>query len=273
MRITVLGSGSRGNAILVESRSTRILVDAGFSARDLERRLNAVGVAPDSIQAIVITHDHGDHTRGMGVFSRRFGTPLYLTERTRDACRKLLRGQEETCDYRAGFPFAVGDLVLEPFLTVHDATDPVAVTVRDPAASLKVGVATDLGRPTAQVVHALSGCDVLILEANHDEALLHQGPYPWSVKSRIASSHGHLSNEAAAALAIDLLHPRLAGIILAHLSAECNRPDLAEGVVGRALREAGYRGLLEVARQDRPTGPIDLRELARRLDPDQLTLI
>jgi phosphoribosyl 1,2-cyclic phosphodiesterase len=273
MRVTVLGSGSKGNAILVENRSTRILVDAGFSARDLERRLNAVGVAPASIRAIVITHDHGDHTRGMGVFARRFGTPLYLTEPTRAACQKLFRGQEETHQYRAGFPFPVGDLVLEPFLTVHDATDPVAVTIRDPAAGLKVGVATDLGRPTAQVMHALSGCDLLILEANHDEALLHQGPYPWSVKSRIASSHGHLSNDAAAALAIELFHPRLAGVILAHLSVECNRPSLAEEVVGRALRGAGYRGLLEVARQDRPTGPLDLRDLARRLDPDQLSLI
>jgi len=273
MRVTVLGSGSKGNAILVENRTTRILVDAGFSARDLERRLRAVGVAPEEIQAIVITHDHGDHTRGMGVFSRRFGTLLYLTEPTRIACQRLLKGQERTQDYRAGFSFSVGDLVLEPFLTVHDATDPVAVTVRDLEGGFKVGVATDLGRPTAQVMHALSGSDFLVLEANHDEALLHQGPYPWSVKSRIASSHGHLSNEAAAALALELLHPRLAGIVLAHLSGECNRPELAESVVGRALRGAGYRGYLQVAGQDHPTGPLDLGELSRRLDPDQLSLI
>jgi phosphoribosyl 1,2-cyclic phosphodiesterase len=273
MRVTVLGSGSKGNAILVETRGTRILVDAGFSARDLERRLGLVGVAPEEILAILITHDHGDHTRGMGVFARRFGTPLYLTDATRAACQPLLKGSEETRRYRAGFPFPIGGLVVEPFLTVHDATDPVAVAVRDADTGFKVGVATDLGRPTAQVRHALSGSDFLILEANHDEALLHQGPYPWSVKSRIASSHGHLSNDAAATLALELLHPRLAGVVLAHLSAECNSAALAQAVVGRALKEAGYRGLLSVAEQDRPTGPLDLMELSRRLDPDQLLLI
>ena len=273
MRITVLGSGSKGNAILIEARQTRILVDAGFSARDLERRLAGVGVGPEEILAIVITHDHGDHTRGMGVFARRFGTPLFLTEATRKACRSLLKGGEETRVYRAGFPFSVGDLVVEPFLTIHDATDPVAVAVRDAETGFKAGVATDLGRPTTQVRHALSGCDLLILEANHDEALLHQGPYPWSVKSRISSSHGHLSNDAAASLALELLHPRLAGVILAHLSADCNSPALAEAVVGRALKEAGFRGLLRVAAQDTATGPLDLEELSRRLDPDQLTLI
>lgn len=273
MRVTVLGSGSKGNAILVESRKTRVLVDAGFSARDLERRLAAVGVPPEGIHAVVITHDHGDHTRGMGVFARRFGTPLYLTEATRSACGPLFRGGEEVRSYRAGFPFQIGHLRIEPFLTVHDARDPVAVAVRDPETGFKLGVATDLGRPTAQVRHALEESHLLILEANHDEGLLHQGPYPWSVKSRIASSHGHLSNDAAAALALELLHPRLAGVVLAHLSAECNTPALAGAVVGRALSGAGYRGLLQVADQDGPTGPLDLVELSRRLDPDQLSLI
>ena len=273
MRVTVLGSGSKGNAILVESGDTRILVDAGFSARDLERRLGVVGVRSQDIAAVVITHDHGDHTRGMGVFARRFGTPLYLTEPTRTACQSLLKGEEEVRTYRAGFPFSVGALMVEPFLTVHDATDPVAVAIRETETGLKVGVATDLGRPTAQVRHALSGSDLLVLEANHDEALLHEGPYPWSVKARIASSHGHLSNQAAANLALELMHPRLAGVILAHLSGECNRPGLAETVVGKALRQAGYRGLLRVAEQGTPTGPMDLQELGRRLDPDQLSLI
>ncbi|MGD8361533.1 MAG: MBL fold metallo-hydrolase [Gemmatimonadota bacterium] len=273
MRITILGSGSKGNAILLEAHGTRILVDAGFSARDLERRLRLVGVGPEEILGIVITHDHSDHTRGMGVFARRFGTPLYLTDPTRVACKALLKGGEETRTYRAGFPFSIGNLMVEPFLTVHDATDPVAVAVRDTDTGFKVGVATDLGRPTAQVRHALSGSDFLVLEANHDAGLLHQGPYPWSVKSRIASSHGHLSNEAAATLALELLHPRLAGVVLAHLSAECNRAALARAVVGRALQEAGYRGFLSVAEQDQPTGPLSLPELARHLVPHQLPLI
>ncbi len=273
MRVSVLGSGSRGNSVLVEGNGTKVLVDAGFSGRDMERRLAEVGVGPEEIAAVVVTHDHGDHTRGVGVFARRHGTPLYLTDRTREACSALFKGREDLRRYQAGYPFALGSLLVEPFLTIHDARDPVAVALRDPAAGHKLGIATDLGRPSAQVRHALARSDLLILEANHDEALLHQGPYPVSVKSRIASSHGHLSNQAAAQLVLELLHPRLGGVILAHLSAECNRPELAESVVRSALDRAGYRGSLQVAGQDGPTPLMDVEELHRRLGPDQLQLI
>ncbi len=149
----------------------------------------------------------------------------------------------------------------------------MAVAVEDRTTGIRVGIATDLGRPTAQVRHALRQCDALVLEANHDEVLLREGPYPWAVKERIASSHGHLSNEAAARLAVELLHPRLAGVVLAHLSVECNRPELAERVVGTALREAGYRGLLRVASQDEPTELLDLTLLRARLESPQLPLL
>ena len=133
--------------------------------------------------------------------------------------------------------------------------------------------ATDLGRPTAQIRHALSGCDLLILEANHDEVLLASGPYPWSVKRRIGSSHGHLSNQAAARFAEELLHPRLAGVVLAHLSNECNRPELALKVVGGALKKAGWKGHIRVARQDEPTEWLDVEELRYRSGPSQLSLL
>ena len=272
MRVSVLGSGSGGNATLVEGDGTRLLIDAGFSARDLARRLARLGVEADDVDAIVVTHDHGDHTRGKGVLARRHGTPIYHTEGTRGACARLLDGVETTVPYRPGRPFLVGGLRVEPFLTVHDAVDPVGVAVVDEDSGLRLGVATDLGRPTAQIRHALSACDFLILEANHDEALLHQGPYPWSVKARISSSHGHLSNQAAAGFALELLHPRLLGIVLAHLSGECNRPELARSVVGKALRRAGWRGHLEVAAQDTPTDLIDLRDLRLRAGPTQLSL-
>ena len=260
MKVSVLGSGSRGNSVLVANTRTRILVDAGFSARSLEKRLGVLGVLPREIDAIVVTHDHGDHTRGAGVFARRHGTPVFITERTREACQGLFKGKERVVSYRAGYPFPVGSLRVEPFLTAHDARDPVAVALTDPTTGIKLGVATDLGRPTSQVRHALASSDVLVLEANHDPGLLHQGPYPVAVRARIASSHGHLSNEAAAQLALELLHPRLAAVILAHLSAECNRPELAEMVVGRALRDAGYRGVLTVARQDEPTPLLEVAD-------------
>lgn len=273
MKVSVLGSGSRGNSILVTGGGTRVLVDAGFSARALEGRLGVVGFLPEEIDAIVVTHDHGDHTRGAGVFARRHGTPVFLTDPTREACGTIFRGDEELRSYRAGFPFLIGSIRVDPFLTAHDARDPVAVALTHVETGFKVGVATDLGRPTSQVRHALAESDVLVLEANHDPGLLHQGPYPVSVRSRIASSHGHLSNEAAAQLAVELLHRRLSAVILAHLSAECNRAALAETVVGAALRTAGYRGVLQVAEQDHPTPMFDVAELRRRLDPDQLALI
>jgi phosphoribosyl 1,2-cyclic phosphodiesterase len=256
MRVTVLGSGSAGNATLVEAGDCRILVDAGFSGRDLERRMRAVGVDPASLSAIVITHDHGDHTRGMGVLARRFGTPLYLTARTQSACATLLTGRESVSAYSSATPFAVGPLEVRPFLTVHDAADPVAVTVVDTRSGAKLGIATDLGRPTAAVRAELQGCHMLVLEANHDDVRLWAGPYPWSVKQRIASSHGHLSNRAAAELACELYHAGLGHVVLAHLSEHCNDARLAADVVGAALARLRYRGTLAVAPQHEPLAPI-----------------
>lgn len=272
MKVTVLGSGSRGNAILVESGETRLLIDAGFSGRDLARRMERAEVEPDSVTGIVITHDHGDHTRGMGVFARRHGTPLHMTAPTRHACRKLLGGKERVEEYDSARPFDIGTLRIQPFLTVHDAVDPVAVTVTDTATGSKLGVATDLGRPTTSVRAALAGSHLLVLEANHDNTRLWEGPYPWSVKQRIASSRGHLSNHAAAELVTELFHDQLAGVILAHLSDSCNDPELAGEVVGLRLERKGFRGHLEVAGQDEPGEPIEMERLRHSSAPAQLSL-
>jgi len=273
VRISVLGSGSAGNSVLVWAGNTRLLVDAGFSARGIAERLGTLGVDADSIAAIVVTHEHGDHTQGIGVFARRHGTPLYMTDRTRDACEGRLKGPEEVRPYEPGRPFTVGDVRVEPFLTVHDAADPVGVALVDECTGLRVGIATDLGRPTAQIRHALSDCDVLVLEANHDEVLLHTSDYPSSVKRRISSSHGHLSNQAAARLVTELMHPRLAAVVLAHLSKECNRPALARQVIGEALDRLGWQGHLEVALQHRPTRLLDVEELRYRAGPSQLSFL
>jgi phosphoribosyl 1,2-cyclic phosphodiesterase len=272
VRVTVLGSGSSGNAILVESRQARLLVDAGFSGRDLERRLAAVEIAPESIDALLVTHDHCDHTRGMGVLARRWGIPLYLTDATRAACKELLTGAEEIRRYASDEAVVVGDLLVNPFLTVHDAVDPVAVTVTELPTGDKLGIATDLGRPTATVRHALQKCDVLILEANHDEIMLRESPYPWSVKSRIAGSHGHLSNRAAAELGAELMHDRLGCVVLAHLSEQSNDPGLAYDVVGAALDRKRFDGEIQVGRQGDPLEPLDLSSLRRSRMPAQLSM-
>lgn len=273
MKLSVLGSGSGGNSVFVAAGNTRVLIDAGFSGRSLAERLAVLSVDPESIAGIVVTHEHGDHTAGVGVFARRYGTPLFMTAATHAACSKLLQGTETVIEYYPSRAFLVGDIRVEPFLTVHDAVDPVGLTLIDECTGLRAGIATDLGRPTAQIRHALRDCDLLVLEANHDEAMLHMSPYPSSVKRRISSSHGHLSNQAAARLAKELLHPRLAGVVLAHLSKECNHPALAEQVVGDALRQAGWVGHLEVAPQHRPTPLLDVEDLRYRAGPAQLSLL
>jgi phosphoribosyl 1,2-cyclic phosphodiesterase len=273
VKVTVLGSGSAGNAILIESAGCRLLVDAGFSGRDLERRLASVGVEAESISALLITHDHSDHTRGMGVLARRWGIPLYVTEPTRAACAKLLNGSEEVRLYTSHEPLSMGDLIVDPFLTVHDAVDPVAVTVTERDTGEKMGIATDLGRPTATVRHALRECDLLILESNHDEILLRESPYPWSVKARIASNHGHLSNRAAAELVAELHHTGLNAVVLAHLSERSNDPGLAYDVVGQRLARLRYQGEIYVGKQDESLQPIDVSALRRRRMPAQLSLL
>jgi phosphoribosyl 1,2-cyclic phosphodiesterase len=274
VNVTVLGSGSEGNATLVESNGVAILVDAGFSGKDLEQRLEMAGVAPASVAGIIITHDHGDHTRGMGVLARRFGTPLYLTEKTHVACAALLSGKEDVQRYASSEPFRIGPFEIQPFLTVHDAADPVAIAIKHTENGCKMGVATDLGRPTASVRAALRSCHVLVLEANHDEAMLWNGPYPWSIKQRIASSHGHLSNRASADLARELYHPNLASVILAHLSTHCNTAVLARNVIERVLDRIGFKGDVTVARQDRPMPTIDVMQLRRRnSEVEQLSLL
>ncbi|MEX0856354.1 MAG: MBL fold metallo-hydrolase [Gemmatimonadota bacterium] len=273
MRVAVLGSGSRGNSVLVASHDTRILVDAGLSGKEMASRLDRLGIAPEAVDGILVTHEHGDHTRGVGVFARRFGTPLYMTPGTRSACAALLRGKETVHSYTPGRPLTIGDLRIDPFLTVHDALDPVAVTVTGTKCGIRIGIATDLGRPTAGIRHSLARCDFLILEANHDEEMLRAGPYPASVQARISSSHGHLSNRAAATFACELAHPRLTGLFLAHLSGSCNRPELAHATVSRALAGAGWKGFLAVASQDAPTEFVDIPVLRSLRETDQLSLL
>ena len=273
MKVTVLGSGSEGNATLVESDGVSILLDAGFSGRDLEQRIESVGVSVASLAGIVISHDHGDHTRGMGILARRHGVALYLTEKTHIACTALLNGKENVLHYASSEPFNIGPFEIQPFLTVHDAADPVAITVEHKPSGSRLGIATDLGRPTASVRASLRNCHVLVLEANHDEAALWNGPYPWSVKQRIASSHGHLSNRASAALAKELYHPGLGAIILAHLSAHCNSERMALEIPQKVLDRLGYQGTLQVAPQDRPMEPIDVVALRRKfVRAEQLAL-
>jgi phosphoribosyl 1,2-cyclic phosphodiesterase len=223
MRVCLLASGSKGNSLLVESGRTRLLIDAGLSARELRRRLELVGVAVENIDALLITHEHTDHVRGLGPLVRQFDLPVYLQT---DLARQLADVGKPQCvhEFVAGEDFTVNDLNVSPFAITHDALAPVGFTLSGEQG--KVGVATDLGVVTRLVTECLRGCRALVLETNHDEEMLRDGPYPWSLKQRVRSAHGHLSNRAGSSLLQDLLWEGLETVFLGHLSETNNRPEL-----------------------------------------------
>ena len=252
----------------MEAGNTAVLVDAGFSGLQLARRLEALDYSPDRITAVVVTHEHRDHTGGIGIAARRWGWPLHLTEGTASGCRALLRGGEQLVIHERDAQFTLGTLTIRLVPTCHDASDPVAVHLAEPQTGLTVGVATDTGRPTAPIREAFRRCHFLVLESNHDEISLREAPYPWSLKQRIGGSRGHLSNRLAAELAAELAHPQLGGVLLAHLSEACNESEMALGEVERALRKVKFRGRVTVAQQDEPSPWFDVGQLKAATQDD-----
>jgi len=232
VRICLLASGSKGNAIYLEAGESRLLLDAGLSARQLEQRLALIGVAADSLHAVLVSHDHHDHSCGVGPLARRFKLPVFMNPQTRQALPKLgpLADHHE---FDPGDIFQLRDLEIETIPLTHDASPTVGFVITTPEG--KVGVVTDLGVATRLVAHRLQHCRILVLESNHDEDLLRDGPYPWHLKQRIRSRHGHLSNTDSAALLKDLLWTGLEGLFLAHLSETNNTPRHALAATNRVL--------------------------------------
>lgn len=253
MRIAVLGSGSRGNAVVVESEGRRILLDAGFSCKQIELRLAEVGVDPASLGALVLTHEHEDHVRGVDVLARRYGVPVYATAGTLAECRHL--GDEVRTQVRvlaSGVPVEVAGFEIEPFAIPHDAREPVGLVV-EAAGGRRLGLVADLGSRSRLAWGRLAELDLLMLETNHDLEMLRNGPYPWSLKQRVAGRHGHLSNRDAADGLPELLCDRLRWVVLYHLSQTNNLPALAAAEIGEALAREGAAVEVAVAAQDRPT--------------------
>jgi len=251
-RLVVLGSGSKGNALAIEHGGATLLVDVGFSAREIRRRAAAAGVSLERVVGIALTHEHGDHTSGAPLLARDLDAPIVCSGGTWARLRTKL-GKARHAPLSMTTVVELGPFRIESAETSHDAMEPVALAISTPSAS--VGVAYDLGRPTAAVRYLLRERTALVLEANHDDVLLRTSGYPPVVQQRIAGAGGHLSNRVAAELLADLVHAELAVVVLAHLSARCNTPDHAHAAVAPALEAAGFTGGLHVAGQNEPTGP------------------
>ena len=235
MRFCSLGSGSGGNATVVETRgstrTSRVLIDCGFSARELESRLARTGLQSSDLDAVFVTHEHGDHVGCAVALARRHRLPLWMSRGTWRAI-----GEPDADGLlqfaRDGQPIGVGDLLLNPYTVAHDAQEPLQLRVSNGA--LHLGVLTDVGSITPHLLANLQGCDALLLECNHDRELLEQSRYPASLKARIGGRYGHLSNDTAAEILAACVHGRLRHLVAAHLSEQNNRPDLARMALAQA---------------------------------------
>ena len=233
MRFASLGSGSEGNGLVVEASGSRLMIDCGFGVRDAGRRLGRLGLAPSDLHAIVVTHEHSDHVGGVAALAAKHAIPVWLTFGTLAVVGERFAGLDRVYGFDSHETFSVGALEVRPFPVPHDAREPVQFVVGDGAARL--GVVTDLGTSTPAVERALSGLDALVLECNHDAAMLADGSYPANLKARISGRYGHLANEASAELRAAIDGSRLRHVVAAHLSKQNNTPSLARAALAGAL--------------------------------------
>lgn len=237
LRLCPLYSGSSGNCIFVENGQTRLLVDCGVSGKKIEQALLAHGIAPDSINAVLVTHEHSDHIKSVGIIHRKTGAEIYANLGTFEAFEGSIGKYDESAVHIFEGTFSVGDIEVKPFSVPHDAADPVGYVFSDGVR--KASVCTDIGHVTEEISKKVFGSDVVLLEANHDVEMLKAGPYPYSLKERILSNRGHLSNENAGVMCKKLIEHGTKDIILGHLSMQNNNPDLAYLTVKSVLEEGG----------------------------------
>lgn len=254
MRLWTLGSGSKGNALLVECGDTRVVVDAGFSARRIGERLTSIGVDPKSVAALLVTHEHRDHVCGLEAVVKRWGWPVHLTRGTAVGAGEALAGAT-TEVIVPGTAFTVGTLTIEAVRISHDAAEPVAYVATSSRSGMRMAIVTDLGVVTNPVREAVRHADVLVVESNHDEVMLQTGPYPYHLKRRVAGNQGHLSNRAAGELVAEAMHRGLQQVVLAHLSETNNTPATALEAMRGVARRVRYKGVLSAAPQHEVAGP------------------
>jgi phosphoribosyl 1,2-cyclic phosphodiesterase len=264
MQVTVLGSGSAGNCTLVETEATSVLIDAGLSARQINTRLQQIGRAINDVDAILLTHEHTDHSGALPVLCKNLPLPVYANRLTAEAVNTTLTPTAKTRIawhlFQTGTHFTIGNLHIETFSIPHDAQDPVGFVIRDNDTGITLGVLTDLGHATKLALERIRNTDALILESNHDLKLLQDDARrSWGTKQRIMSRHGHLSNDAAAGVVRDIASARFRHVVLAHLSRDCNRPELAHKAVTDKLRHISADHIrITVSTQQQPTDLINL---------------
>jgi len=258
VRLTILGSGSSGNCAYVETEETRLLIDAGFSLRQIRQRLAIIGRTPENLTGILVTHEHADHIQSLPAFSKKLQIPIYGNRPTLEAVQYQCETRMVCRLFATGASFEIGDILVETFSIPHDAQDPVGYLLRTSAGN--IGFLTDLGHTTRLVLQRIRPAHVLVLESNHDVKMLQDCPTrPWSLKQRILSRHGHLSNEAAADAAEEIMSDDLRYLYLGHLSRECNRPELAHRVVSERLQTIGANHVrLELTSQTHPCPTLSL---------------
>lgn len=233
MRFASIGSGSGGNALVVEVGASRILIDCGFSTKATCERLGRLGLSGEDIAAVILTHEHSDHVAGAYRFAARFGVPVYLTHGTRAAMSPIIERVPRLMLIDPATAFHIDAIEVQPFPVPHDAREPVQFSISD--GRLRLGLLTDTGSITPHIVQQLQQCDALVLECNHDADLMAASSYPASLKRRIVGALGHLANDQAAVLLARVTTQRLQHVVAAHLSEQNNRPDLARNALARAL--------------------------------------
>ena len=258
VRLTILGSGSAGNCAYVETDETRVLIDAGFSLRQIRQRLATIGRAPENLSGILVTHEHADHVSSLPALSEKLHIPIYCNRPTQEAVEYQFQTRLPCHVFTTGASFELGDMMIETFSIPHDAQDPVGFLIR--AGAVNIGFLTDLGHTTRLVLDRIRPAHALVLESNHDVKMLQDCPRrPWSLKQRILGRHGHLSNDAAADAAEQIMSADLRHLYLGHLSRECNLPELAHRVVSDRLRQIGANHVqLELTCQAHPCPTLSL---------------
>lgn len=272
VQLTILGSGSGGNCAYIETDESRILIDAGFSGRQIRQRLAQIGRSPESLTGILITHEHSDHIQGLLALCAKLQVPVYCNRLTKEAIEQQLQSPLNSRIFTTGASFELGDVTVDTFSVPHDASDPVGFLIRTDAAN--VGILTDLGHATKLVIERVRQANILLLETNHDMKLLQDDmKRPWSVKQRILSRHGHLSNDAAADVAAQLVSAELLHLYLGHLSRDCNRPELAHRIVTERLHKIGAHHVkVESTSQDACSPTITFQRKIRPSTPTQQIL-